>query len=226
MICDDIVLLEFLRCELGEEQQEEVWQHLEACEECSARIKVLAALEALHREKRRGHRKVWRSWVLAAALLLSLAVPLSMLNHPGRETAAIPADPAGMATSEPYPQFPLQTRSPAESSREQEVAFQAYNSGDLRQAEVLFNNLKPSVEVSFYLGVTQYLLAKHDLAIESLTRPYQSTTEWRDPAAWYLANAYLRRREPEQARRFLSEIGAGHSVYRERAKTLLERLGP
>jgi tetratricopeptide (TPR) repeat protein len=226
MTCDDIVLLEFLRCELSKEREAAVWQHLDACPECSGRIKIVAALEAFYRERRR-HKKIRQTWLLAAALLLVfLALPLLILTHPGKETSEVRLEAAGMATSEAHPYFPLQTRAHSERTREREQAFDAYISGDLRRAETLLAQLEPSPEVCFYLGVTRYLLGELDTALESLDIAYRSAEEWRAPAAWYLANARLRMGDLEQARRFLSEAAGEQGPYRDRAGRLLKDLEP
>jgi tetratricopeptide (TPR) repeat protein len=224
MKCDDLLLLEFLRCELSEERETAVWRHLETCRECSGRIKIIAALEALYKDKP-SRRKTGRYWLLAAAVLLSLTAPLLMLTHTGRRLAGIPADPAAMATSEAHPYFPLRTRSSADQAREKDEAFQAYLSGDLERAAHLLALLEPSPEIRFYLGVTQYLLGKSDPAISNLTEAAcQPASEWRDPGIWYLANAHLKKGEIEQAERFLSDITGSKSAYRDRAVILLKRL--
>ena len=81
MKCQQVPLLEFLRSELEAEQIERTLEHLEGCSECRERLQVIIRLSTIE-AGRRTPRKTSRMWLIAAALLLAVSIPVLYIGFP------------------------------------------------------------------------------------------------------------------------------------------------
>ena len=81
MKCQQVPLLEFLRSELEAKQIERTLEHLEGCSECRERLQVIIRLETID-AGRRVKRKTSRMWLIAAALLLAVSIPVPYIGFP------------------------------------------------------------------------------------------------------------------------------------------------
>ena len=220
--CQKVPLIEFIRAELDGPQTELVLAHLEGCQECRERVKVMAALAASGpaRRQRRFNSKIW---LMAAGIVIAVAIPLLYQFQSG---GAIPMEE--LATQEVYPApFSLVTRDgvPAtEQENTRKEADLAYSRGEYKSAEARYAQLPPDAETLFYLGVCRYYLGNHEQASSTLAQAVQSDDHWRRPALWYQASACLKLGRREAAIDALSKLKDGQDEYADKARDLLARL--
>ena len=220
--CEKVPLIEFLRSELDGPQTEIVLAHLETCQDCRERLRVMAALAASGPARRQRHFNS-RLWLLAAGVLIALMVPLLYQFRPGAPVAM-----EELATQDVYPApFPLVTRDGApdtEQESRRKMADQAYSRRDYKAAETLFAGLPATGENLFYRGVCQYYLGRDKEAALTLQQAIEADSRWRRPGLWYQASACLKLGRREQATRNLLELKEGQDEYAQKAGGLLARL--
>ncbi|MGH9340015.1 MAG: zf-HC2 domain-containing protein [Acidobacteriota bacterium] len=225
MRCEEAPLLEFLRADLSPEETRQMDAHLEDCQECRERLRVMAALESLYDDRASTEGRLpgrpRRFLLLAAGFLVALMAPVLFYfwqeDRPHNENSL-----SALTTDEAYPYFPLQTRSddPIQSARTK--GFEAYAEGDFSEAAVWLSQAKDA-ESLFYLGVSQYLSGQFDESLTSLGKASQEDPAWREASLWYEVNIFLkleRRQEAEQGLRKLLEA----PQYQIRARRLLDEI--
>lgn len=229
MNCQSVPLIEFFQGQLDEEETGRVLAHLDECEDCRERLQVLAILQSRQEAsfvEPEAPRTRWRFWPLAAALLLAAGLSILWMvvqPRPGPEKDRL----ANLATSKAFPYFPLQTRSgkadrtPSPARRQ---AFTSYATGDFDSATRLFSGLKKDPEILFYLGVTQYMRGEFPAALELLKRASEGSEQWRMPADWYRANAYLKLGRAREAKQMLQAVSGTTNEFQPAARELLDRL--
>lgn len=220
--CDELDLIGFLKGGLEEAESESILAHLEVCEKCRDRLRVMAAVEAVLPEgpsRRMGRR--W--WLLAAGVLLASAAVL-IVDRMAWEPRGPAPGWAGLATSERHAYFPLETRSPAGDPGARERGFLAYRQGDCLEAERWLSQSSQDPEVLFYRGVCLYLENRLEEALHYLHLAPEGDPRWEGPSLWYRANLLLKAGKPGEARSHLDRLLSSHPDFRDRALALKRRL--
>lgn len=193
--------------------------------------------------------KSWQWYAVSGALaaVLLVCAVLALRTWPSRSTE--PAQTAQVAQPEPTvpsqeqqpqveiaklapplalaPGLVLRGGGPTDRPNPDQLApaFSAYEKSDYPVAADHFDLLAkqfPRAEVPvLYLGVTQLLMHDDQAALTSLTRASQlATGETKDAAAWYLAIAAVRMRNPEAAGLLHDLCRRPKSAYAEQACVL------
>ena len=228
MICEDLKLAEFLRGELEPNETQGVLRHLEGCQICRERIRVMAILETRFQEESHFNKPKPRTYLAAAAVLIFSLVPLAYYFAGGVSPLS---EGEGVLAAEPYPYFPLELRSEGTSSNNdklRETAFEAYVTGDYLRANVILEDLVSGAkdpELTFYLGVTHYLLGNNRQALTRLQEVVKDP-RWKAPSHWYMANLLLRDGERASALRLLEALRDGGGEFSVESAALLRVLQP
>lgn len=109
-------------------------------------------------------------------------------------------------------------------------AFVSFGQKDYAQAADLFETYLPEeandFEAIFYAGIAQMEGRNLEKAIQYFQSTRLNDEEQYEGATWYLALAYVRQKEYEQAGLLAQEIEmTSHPIYRAKAVALLEKLG-
>jgi len=228
MICEDLKLVEFIRGELEPADTQSVLRHLEGCQTCHERIRVMAVLETRFQQESPLKKPRNRTYLVAAAVLISSLVPLTYYFTGG------PIPVAGrepVTAAEPYPYFPLELRSEGTDSsndRLRETAFEAYVTGDYLKANRILEELVSSdrdSELTFYLGVTHYLLGNNRHTLTCL-REAAKDPRWKAPSHWFMANLLLRDGERDSAISLLETLRDEGGEFSVESAGLLRVLKP
>ncbi len=224
MMCEDLKLAEFLRGELEPPETQGVLSHLEGCQICRERIRVMAILETRFQIENQSKKPRPRTYLAAAAVLIFSLVSLTYYFAPLVEGERF-------AAAEPYPYFPLELRSDGTDSSNdklRETAFEAYVTGNYLKANSILKNLvarDEDPELTFYLGVTHYLLGNTSQALARL-REAARNPRWKSPSQWYMANLLLRDGERASAIKLLEALQEGGEEFSVESTGLLRVLKP
>ncbi len=220
MSCEQVPLLELVRCELDQERIQLALRHLEGCRECRERVRVMSLLELAAAEPMgRAHSgKKW--YAVAAVAVLTLAGAAMVIL---RVSGPVPFDPATLATREPYPLVLLDTRSEAPDRRCRE-AYQWYREARYRLAAEAFSHCPSGAEADFFQGVSEYLAGDPGSARRRLSAVAAAPGPWREPARWYDAAACLALGDLEAAALLLEGLAASGGQYAPAAAELLAKL--
>lgn len=128
----------------------------------------------------------------------------------------------------PYPNVvaPINPDEPAKDRSMRERAYQAYESFDYGQADILLGKLPASDTTRFYRGMIAMIKDRYDQA-RSLLEPLaaEEGAAFHEAAEWYGALLLLRRENLEEAERQLQRIAAEPShPFLERAQRLLDEM--
>lgn len=228
MICEDLKLAEFMRGELEPTETQGVLSHLEGCQICRERIRVMAVLETRFQQESQFKKPRPRTYLAAAAVLIFSLVPLTYYFTGGPTPLG---EGERLTAAEPYPYFPLELRSEATDSnndRLREMAFEAYVTGDYLKANGILEDLvfsEKDPELTFYLGVTHYLLGNNRQALTRLQEVVKDP-RWKAPSHWYMANLLLRDGERNSAIRLLEALRDGGGEFSVESAGLLRVLQP
>lgn len=221
MNCEQVPLLELVRCELDEDRIRTTLRHLEECRDCRERVRVMSLLESAGAEQARPRSARWhlRKWYAVAAAVALALVGTAVVYRGG------PArfEPAALATREPYPLVLLDVRSEASQASCRE-AFELYQSSRYGEAATAFASCPAGAETDFFRGVAEYLSGQPESARRRLAAAAAAQSPWREPARWYEANACLLLHDLETARALLEELASTGGHYAEPAAELLSRL--
>jgi tetratricopeptide (TPR) repeat protein len=167
-------------------------------------------------------RKNWKSaYAIAAVLVIGLSAVLYLTK----------ADPEQMLFAESFHRYP----GPASLVRGEQAdgklaaALGQYEAENLDAALKIFQEILAAepgnTTAHFYAGLVCLELQDSPSAIAHLQSARSDTSaELAEPAAWYLALAYLRKHDIAEAKSRLSQIIAADGAYQEKAAKLLERL--
>ena len=151
-------------------------------------------------------------WLAAASVLLITFAGLWYFNRP------IPAPQYFAAYFEPY-RAPVNIRSSPGATDRWEQARLAYAAGDFTLAAERFASITNTAGVptylrDFYWGVSLLSQETPDAtkAISRLEKVAGLTTDYQEPATWYLALAHLSLDQKEQARPYLERLRAYRST--------------
>jgi hypothetical protein len=219
MNCEQVPLLELVRCELDEDRIRTTLRHLEECRSCRERVRLMSLLELAGVEQARPRSAGVKKWYAVAAVVVLALVGAAILHRGG----PVRFEPAALATREPYPLVLLDARSeaPRTSCRE---AFELYRSSRYAEAATAFGYCPAGAEIDFFRGVAEYLAGQPGDARRRLSAAAAVHSPWREPARWYEANACLLLRDLEAARGLLEELATSGGHYAEPAAELLSRL--
>lgn len=180
---------------------------------------------------------------VAAAFVLRGIVPPD--PGPGPSPAATPSGVAPTAVSpgtpdrpplevlarvEPPPYAPLVVRGGEEEEDAFSRAMERYVRGDYAGAaadlRAAVREEPGSVEARFYLGVTELLAGRPEVAIRELGRVAAgSDPAFAEAARYYIAKGQLARGDVAAARRELQIVARGDGDHRQKAELLLRQLG-
>jgi tetratricopeptide (TPR) repeat protein len=167
--------------------------------------------------------RVWaaRSYMALAATLVVVSGLISYLARPGADETLF------RQYFDPYPGNQPVVRGAATDAPSQ--AMLLYQSRDYRGALAGYEDLlrqRPNDPAArFYAGLCQLALGRSADAIAHFEEVKKAGAgEFERPAEWYLALAYLRNRDVEQARARLTAIAAGGGFYADNARALLRAL--
>jgi len=109
-----------------------------------------------------------------------------------------------------------------------ESALTQYELEDYRNAAELFQKLL-SVEPGnmkghFYAGVSYLMTEEPDKSIEEFKTVLRSTSEFSIEAKWYLAWAYLKNKDMDQAKHIFQGIADGQNAFSEQARNIIKEL--
>ena len=82
-----------------------------------------------------------------------------------------------------------------------------------------------NAQYRFFLGVTLLLNQKYEAGIKQLRQASVLASAYRDEAYWYVAQAYLKLNQPEQAKELLRMLESTPGAYANQAANLLQKLG-
>ncbi len=220
MECEQVPLIEFLTSDLDRSETEKVLAHLDACPDCRERLRVMGALQAIYSRRSRNRRKYW---LLAAGFLALVLTPfLYRIGVSSIWTGAGRLEQ--LATTEPYPYFPLQTRGAKAPPDLRVKAFKLYTDGNYPAAERAFARLGEDPQVRLYRGITRYLLGMYPEAVVDLQDQTGLDRHGQAGAEWFLGNPSLRLRRLDEAKPILEALKRYLNPYRDRAGSLLIRL--
>jgi tetratricopeptide (TPR) repeat protein len=106
------------------------------------------------------------------------------------------------------------------------MAMLAYENGNYQGLLQEFEALEPvHPEVSIYKGIILMEELEYEKAIEELKEVYENDdASFREDASWYLALAYLKIQNKEEARRMLGQLSKNSGKYQDRSAALLKKL--
>jgi tetratricopeptide (TPR) repeat protein len=227
MICEDLKLAEFLRGELAPPESQAVLSHVENCQVCRERIRVMAILEARFQQETPSKQLRTRRYLMAAAAVVILG--LTLLTYHSVWSPVSTVEGEQFSAADPYPYFPLELRFEGMDSYNEKLrktAFEAYVTGDYGKANSILEGLAQKdrdPELKFYLGVTHYLLGNPDKALQCLGDAAK-TPRWKAPSQWYMANLLLRNGKEATAAELLQELRDGGGEFSVESTGLLQTL--
>lgn len=223
MECKEAKLLELLRGELSQVETEAVLAHIEECEDCHERFRIMAILETESDLTESQETTFWNSKFSLVAACVLVALVASVLYQVMIRPKPASVELIRLATSEAYPYFPTETRD-AEGLLQERIqsAFDYYVAENYLAAMKTFPTASDNPEIRFYRGVSAYMAGQLDSAHVDLSRASQSEI-WEDPAHWYLANTYLKQERIEDAIRLMKSLRS-NPEYAGLVEALLARL--
>lgn len=245
-VLQDDVAVAYLRGELPEAERDAFEEHYFECADCFERLQTVRQLQGMLRESRgaaprpaltrrapRRHPAVGSLAWAAGAALVAVGAAVVLRNATPPET--VPGSPPAVASLDvlarveppPYAPLPVRGNEPAETAFAR--AMEKYVRGDYAgAAEGLRAAAKEdpgSAEVLFYLGVTELLAGRPQVAIGVLRLAAAGDPAFAEPAMYYIAKAHLARGNVEAARNALKVVVKGDGDHKERAQQLLRELG-
>ena len=221
MDCDQQKVCELMTGELSIDDSNRLLEHLKVCKRCSERARIMGVLDDSFSKRRNRKKLKARGFLLAAAAMMIIVIPLSQLLWKQEGTSSR-ENIRGLATRQHYPYFPLEVRSSGNESKKK--AFQAYREGRLHLAERQFRQIQGNdPEIQFFRGVTRYLLSHDEEAILDLNKARLSIY-WRRAATWYLANLHLRQGRYPDALNELAILQSEEGRFNTEAKRLVDKI--
>lgn len=225
MNCKNILLYEYLSGTLTPEEAGKTGDHLDECEECREKFRIMLALDN-PRMIDRGNRFLWflrkgrQARIAAAGLVLALLVPVLYSYF---LLTGSPAKPANLASSEPYPVVLLDTRrnSPKASIT---TGLLLYRQGKFREALAELEKYEKNSDAMFFAGISMYMLNDPVKALEQLNRVKSISPKWSIPADWYRAQCLLKLGKTEEATAILNTVAASENYYQQKALDLLREI--
>lgn len=129
---------------------------------------------------------------------------------------------------QPY-ETDFSTRSSIELKDKSALAIQLYEKGDYEASFEIFTNYLAknfgNQTARFYYAMTSLELGKTDIAIIEFKQvESDSLSDYSLHSKWYLAMAYLKMKNKEEAIKYLKPIAEEDNFYSDRAKTILKKL--
>jgi len=219
-------------------------QHYLECRRCfdELQLRHAATIELAHagptpRTASRGV-SYWRWSAVAAALVLVAFLTVNYLRPVSTPSATTPPastgpDPAALpqlAMVDLPPYAPTQARG-GEATRSRQlfeagmIAYMQGNCGkaieSLSQATQLDSENDPA---TFYLGVCYLNVMRQEDAISQLSRLTASLNAYSEESHWYLAMAYLQKKDASRAKAELENVASMNKAYAPDATGLLKRI--
>jgi tetratricopeptide (TPR) repeat protein len=237
-------ILSHVNGELRDDEKAEVDRHLDECRLCAGAIEGVAHLDSrrdylasadslLTRLRLRAasgapavgqsRARVWsaRPYLALAATIVVVAGVTAYLARPGGGEALF------RQHFEPYPSTQPTVRGAATEVASN--ALRLYESRNYRGAlagfEVAMKERPADPTARFYAGLCQLALGRSADAISSFEETRRiGGGDLEEPAEWYLALAYLRSHNIDEARSRLQRIAATGGFYADKARALLPAL--
>ena len=171
--------------------------------------------------KSAGTSRKWNLFPVAAVfalLIIGIASVIIILNSGNRDLYS--------EYYKPYKDI-LTTR--GEHDEQMTLAMNYYNSGDYSNAEIVFLEITESANQpgfsGFYLAQSQMAQGKYGIAIENLKRLSEYEYPMQSHAQWYIALAYLKLNQKQEALMYLNKIIKSEESYNKpKAIELSEKL--
>lgn len=164
-----------------------------------------------HEKESQKKPKKWL-WAAAAVFLIGISVIAWNTFNPQAQADLFAAN---------YEKFPNLVAPNTRADDDREEAFKAYDKGDYKTAFQLFADLSEEETASFYQGICLIEIGETAKAIEHL-EALSFQNEYEAHRLWYLSLLYSRNNENTKAEAIWKSLAAGQSVWRERAKSLLQ----
>ena len=164
-------------------------------------------------------------WLIIGVFVLLLAAFMwfNMSNSPTHEQLFI-------AHYEPYP-GPIQSRDKAGTDDPWERAANDYKTGNYEEAIKNFHiaqeqGVQPQYLVDYYLALSILSVDDGNLqkSIDLLQRVIDGSNNYRQPATWFLALAYIKNNEVDRAKPLLAELIKGKDTYAQESAEILRHL--
>lgn len=239
----DIELIErFLKGELSKFEKEQTEQRLSLDRDFRRRVEVFRELQQMHTEEVKDFRALLNEvqqdyqqelktsrkrtyWLVAASIsvLGIVSVAFFYLIKPAADTQelyaqyfAIPADN-------------LSVRGEDASQALLNEAMQYYNAQEYHEASLRFEawlqQYPDSAPVLFYSGISHMAednMSQAIVQLQKISSDSIDTGQYRSPASWYLALAYLKSNQQKAAGDILEKLAEGSTTYAAKAKNLIE----
>lgn len=223
MNCNDVLLYEYLSGALGPEEAEKTAIHLEECQACRERFRIMIALDNPPLPAAAGTRGFLpgKKLLLAAAgLLFALILPLVYSQLPSLGKRAEGTD---LATSQPYPLVSLETRD--SSGQGLSEGLRLYREAHYREALAELGSQEADADALFFSAICHYMLDEPVKAAEKLGRVASISEKWAPAAAWYRSQSLLKLGKTGEAVALLKQISVSASSYKTEALEQLKKLG-
>lgn len=211
---------------------DDVKVHLQDCESCSER--VIGLFEDIknepsiinkdtytkeNRKKSFAFNKMFVRLSVAAVLLILIATGAWFFLAPPDSNTLI------VRNFEPYPNI---ITAKSQTDKELSRAFLLYEIRDWDSAIFLFkffaDDTANNPDVSFYLGNAYLAKGEPDQAIFWLNKTAEISNKYEDQTGWYLALAYLMKKEYTTSELYLEKLILKENYYKERATKLLRQI--
>ena len=169
-------------------------------------------------------RKLWPRVAAAASIILLLGLVWFLLNPGTPDTQKIFAD-----AFEVYPNNVIKRSEQVKYSDLKNTAYSFYDQKKYAESIPQFLELYQTEDEKislFYLAVASLADGQTDQTIQYFNEfsPYAKANGLDDQTAWYLALAYLKKGELDNASTILKELSNGSSPEASQAKALLKKL--
>jgi len=172
------------------------------------------------REKKPRQKTSYIKWLAAASIVLLLG-----LSYFFNMEQKLSTDTLFAQNFEPYRNVIAPIVRSTEQQDEKAIAFMAYEKGEYQNAIVLFTKLYTETKESYYLFYKANALLKLERANEAvplLEQHLKTKDTLTEKTNWYLALAYLKLEDKQQARKLLNKVIADGLYKNKEAKKLLK----
>ncbi len=225
MNCKNVLLYEYLSGTLTPEEAGKTGDHLDECDECREKFRIMLALDnprMIDRESRfqRILKTSMRARMAVAGFVLAILVPVLYSYF---LLTGVPGKTANLASAEPYPAVLLDTRN---SSPEAGIStgLLLYREGKFREALAELKKYEKNSDAMFFAGISMYMLNDPAKALEQLNRVKNISGKWSLPADWYRAQCLLKLGKTDEALAILKTISESKNHYQQDALELLRKI--
>lgn len=172
--------------------------------------------------KRPGQKYSYSKWLVAASiiLLLGLTYFLTIFNKPSTNDLFA-------SYFQPYENVISPIERSSDQQGEKALAFYTYEEGDYEVAIILFSKLYKSTKEPYYLfykANALLTLERANEAVPLLLEHLKTEDALTEKTKWYLALAYLKKQENQNAKKLLKEVIKDGNYKTKDAEKLLKEI--